>query len=176
MKKTEKKPQASEKHRRAVFPGSFDPLTYGHVDLISRALEIFDSVLIAVLINPAKDSLFTPEERVRLIEMQFKEFGSRIEVECFSGLLVEFAAERGIRVILRGLRAISDFDYEAQMALMNRNLSEEIETLFLMTREKYSYISSSLVKQIAPFGGDVTRLVPPGVARALKKKFALRGK
>jgi len=160
------------KLKTVLFPGSFDPLTYGHVDIVGRALHIFDRVLIGVLSNPQKGCLFSAEERVALIQKQFADQSDRIEVETFSGLLVEFASRREINVVLRGLRAISDFDYEAQMALMNKSLSPDIETFFLMTREKYSYISSSLVKQVAPFGGSVKELVPPIIQDALKKKFA----
>lgn len=159
---------------KAIFPGSFDPLTYGHVDIIERALEIFDTVTVGVLSNPAKQSLFPLEKRVELIQGEFTHYGSRVSVESFSGLLVEFARAQGSKVILRGLRAISDFDYEAQMALMNRNLSPEIETFFLMTREKYSYISSSLVKQVAPYGGSVAELVPPSVERALQDVYGTK--
>jgi len=160
------------KMKTVLFPGSFDPLTYGHVDIVSRALHIFDNIVIGVLSNPQKGSLFTAEERVELIREQFFDLKERVVVETFSGLLVEFAKEKEINVVLRGLRAISDFDYEAQMALMNKSLSPEIETFFLMTREKYSYISSSLVKQVAPFGGSVQELVPPVIQQALKHKYS----
>lgn len=155
----------------AIFPGSFDPLTYGHVDLVERALDIFDRITVAVLSNSSKESLFSVQEREELIRAEFEKYGDRVQVESFSGLLVEFAKRRNCKVILRGLRAISDFDYEAQMALMNRNLSPEIETFFLMTREKYSYISSSLVKQVAPYGGAVGQLVPPRVEKALRDRY-----
>ena len=156
----------------AIFPGSFDPITSGHVDIVSRALKCFDHITVAVLNNPEKETLFTLEERVELIEQVFQADKERISVNSFSGLLVEFVKEHGTDVILRGLRATSDFDYEAQMALMNRQLSPEIETFFLMTSEKYSYVSSSLVKQIAPYGGDVSGLVPKVVEESLNKKFA----
>lgn len=155
----------------AIFPGSFDPLTMGHVDIVTRALTVFNTVIVAVLDNPDKKSLFTVEEREALISEHFADMGNRVKVASFSGLLVEFAKEQGVKVIIRGLRATSDFDYEAQMALMNRTLTDQIETFFLMTSERYSYVSSSLVKQVAPFGGDVSGLVPPSVARALKQKF-----
>lgn len=156
---------------RAIFPGSFDPLTLGHVDIITRALEFCEQVIIGVLANPSKSPLFTAQERVDLIEQHFRDYGDRVVAESFSGLLVDFAKEQKTRVLLRGLRATSDFDYEAQMALMNRHLSSEIETFFLMTLEKHSYISSSLVKQVAPLGGSVEHLVPPVVAEALMEKY-----
>ena len=159
---------------RAVFPGSFDPLTLGHVDIISRALEFCEQVIVGVLANPSKTPLFTADERVELIQAHFQGYGDRVCAESFSGLLVDFAKEKQTRVLLRGLRATSDFDYEAQMALMNRHLSPEMETFFLMTLEKHSYISSSLVKQVAPLGGSVEHLVPPVVAEALGNKYRSR--
>lgn len=158
-----------------IFPGSFDPLTLGHTDIINRALGIFDKVVVAVLENAGKANLFSLQEREALIREEFAHAGQRIEVDSFSGLLVEFAQRKKTRLILRGLRAISDFDYEAQMALMNKSLSNEVETLFLMTQETYSYVSSSLVRQVASFGGDVGPLVPKGVNNALKKKFSKKG-
>lgn len=155
----------------AVFPGSFDPLTNGHVDIIERSVEIFDTVIVGVLNNPSKSSLFTPEERVTLISKQFKRLEGRVRVASFSGLLVEFVQSVHSRVIVRGLRAISDFDYEAQMALINRKLSPEVETFFLTAREEHSYISSSVVRQVAMLGGDVSEMVPAVVATALAKKY-----
>jgi len=155
----------------AVFPGSFDPLTKGHVDIIERSAEIFDTVIVGVLDNPSKNALFSPAERVELIAAQFARLKGRVLVESFSGLLVEFVQSVGSRVIIRGLRAISDFDYEAQMALVNRKLSPEVETFFLTAREEHSYISSSVVRQVAMLGGDVSGMVPPGVAAALRRKY-----
>jgi pantetheine-phosphate adenylyltransferase len=155
----------------AVFPGSFDPLTNGHVDIIERSVEIFDTVIVGVLDNPSKSALFTPEERVALISKQFKRLEGRVRVSSFSGLLVEFVQSVHSRVIIRGLRAISDFDYEAQMALINRKLSPEVETFFLTAREEHSYISSSVVRQVAMLGGDVSGMVPVVVAAALAKKY-----
>lgn len=159
------------KLRTAIFPGSFDPLTLGHVDLVERALEIFDLIVIAILEHQGKHTLFSPEERVKIIEEVFKGKRERVKIERFSGLLVDFAKVHDCEVLLRGLRAISDFDYEAQMALMNRKLSERTETLFMMAREPYSYVSSTLVKQVAHAGGSITALVPPTVAQAVKDKM-----
>jgi len=158
----------------AVFPGSFDPLTFGHVDIVERALEVFDRVIIGVLHNPSKTGLFTADERVSMIAAQFRRFGDRVEVESFRGLLVEFVERVGSRVIIRGLRAISDFDYEAQMALINRKLKPNIETFFLTAREEHSYISSSVVKQVALLGGDVGQMVPPVVEKCLRRQYRER--
>jgi len=155
----------------AVFPGSFDPLTAGHVDIVERALRIFERVIVAVLNNPEKTTLFTVDERLDLIEQQFRDYKGRVTAQSFSGLLVEFAKRVQAGVILRGLRAISDYDYEAQMALVNKNLCEDIETLFLTAREQNSYVSSSVVKQVAKLKGDVSSMVTPVVEAALKRKF-----
>lgn len=156
----------------AVFPGSFDPLTNGHVDIIERSVAIFGHVVVGVLNNPSKSALFTDEERVALISRQFARYKGKVEVVSFSGLLVEFVQRVKSRVVIRGLRAISDFDYEAQMALINRKLAPNIETLFLTAREEHSYISSTVVKQVALLGGDVSDMVPGVVATALKNKRA----
>ncbi len=159
---------------RAVFPGSFDPLTNGHTDIVRRALTVFDEVVVAVLQNDEKKTIFTATERLGLIRDEFKDLGARVRAESFSGLLVDFVRAMQAQVVLRGLRAISDYDYEAQMALMNKNLSDnKIETLFLMTSEKSSYISSSLVRQVAKFNGDVSKLVPDGVRKALQAKYKI---
>jgi pantetheine-phosphate adenylyltransferase len=158
---------------RAVYPGSFDPLTNGHLDLIERSLRIFDELIVAVVTNPAKSALFSDEERIEMIREATR--GLReIEVVIFDGLLVDLVGRRGARAIIRGLRAVSDFEYEFQMALMNRKLREEIETVFLMPHEAYSYISSRLVKEVASLGGAVTGLVPPGVEKRLAARFPRR--
>lgn len=154
----------------AVFPGSFDPLTNGHLDIITRGLKIFDKIVIAVVGNPDKKTLFSVEERLKLIRIEFKEYGNSVQVESFSGLLVDFLRHEHVKVIIRGLRAISDFDYEAQLALVNRNLGD-VETCFLVATEENAYISSSMVKQIAEFGGSVSRFVPQSIEEALQEKF-----
>jgi pantetheine-phosphate adenylyltransferase len=154
----------------AVIPGSFDPLTNGHVDIIERALGIFGQVVVGVLSNPSKKALFSEAERVAIIERQFSGYKGRVSVVSFSGLLVEFVKSVKSKVVIRGLRAISDFDYEAQMSLINRRLDDSIETLFLTAREEHSYISSTIVKQVALLGGDVSDMVPPVVEKALNKK------
>jgi len=159
---------------RALFPGSFDPLTRGHVDLVKRALTFVDEIIIAVLNNTSKETLFSVEERVKMIEREFAAFAPRVTVSSFSGLLVQYARQVNARLIIRGLRAISDYDYEAQMALVNKNLWEELETLFLIAREENSYVSSSLVREIAAFGGDVGKLVTPVVEEALRGKLSRR--
>ncbi len=157
----------------AVYPGTFDPITNGHIDLIKRALRIFDRLIVAIGENPAKKPLFTLEERLSMVKEAISAFPcrDRIEVESFSGLLVDFAANKGARVIVRGLRAVSDFEYEFQLALMNRRLNRQIETIFLMPGFKWFYISSTIVKEAAKFGGDVSGLVPPNVEEKLREKF-----
>ncbi len=158
----------------AIYPGSFDPITNGHLDIINRARKIFDRLIVAVLRNPNKIPLFTVEERKLMIEEAVQGFPN-VEVEVFDGLLVHFARSRGCRVILRGLRAISDYEYETQIALTNRKMAPEIETIFLPTSTEYSYLNSTVVKEIARFGGCVRDLVPPGVEQRLREKFGLRG-
>ena len=156
---------------RAVYPGSFDPLTNGHLDLIERSLRIFDDLIVAVVTNPTKEALFSDTERVEMIREATRSLG-KIEVVIFDGLLVDLVARMGAGAIVRGLRAVSDFEYEFQMALMNRKLREEIETVFLMPHEAYSYISSRLIKEVARYGGAVKGLVPAGVERRLVDKLA----
>lgn len=158
----------------AVFPGSFDPITNGHVDIIARGLSVFDQVLIAILLNPDKRPLFTVEERVEIIRETYRG-DPRVSVDTFSGLLVDYAERVGAAVIVRGLRAISDFEYEFQMALMNRRLNPRIETVFMMPAEQYSYLSSRLVKEVVQLGGRVRGLVPPVVERRLREKYGASG-
>jgi pantetheine-phosphate adenylyltransferase len=155
--------------RTGVYPGSFDPITKGHEDLIHRSLGFVDRVVVAVAVNVAKQPLFSLEERVALIRECVAD--KRVEVQSFDGLLVDFAKRVGATVIVRGLRAVSDFEYEFQMALMNRNLGPHIETVFLVPAFDLTYLSSSLVREVARFGGDVSALVHPAVQRALKRKF-----
>jgi pantetheine-phosphate adenylyltransferase len=154
----------------AVYPGSFDPITNGHLDIIARGLSVFDEVTIAILLNPEKQPLFTVEERVEIIREAYQG-ESRIKVDTFSGLLVDYAEKIGATVIVRGLRAISDFEYEFQMALMNRHLNPRIETVFMMPAERYSYLSSRLVKEVFQLGGGVHELVPAVVERRLREKY-----
>jgi pantetheine-phosphate adenylyltransferase len=154
----------------AVFPGSFDPITNGHLDIIARGLSVFDDVTIAILVNPGKQALFTVEERVEIIQEAYRG-EPRVKVDTFSGLLVDYAERVGAAVIVRGLRAISDFEYEFQMALMNRRLNPRIETVFMMPAEGYSYLSSRLVKEVFQLGGRVRDLVPPVVERRLAEKY-----
>lgn len=155
--------------RIAVYPGSFDPITKGHEDLVHRSLEFVDQLIVAVAVNLAKQPLFSLEERVRLIRTAVTD--ERVDVQSFDGLLAEFAKQVGAVVIVRGLRAVSDFEYEFQMALMNRNLAPGIETVFLVPAFDLTYLSSSLVREVARFGGDVSPLVHPAVQQALKRKF-----
>ena len=156
----------------AIYPGSFDPITNGHVDLVKRTLGVFDRIVVAIARNPEKDrSLFDLDERLQMIRQVFKGFGDRVEAESFDGLLVEYAKKTGAKVIIRGLRAVSDFEYEFQMAMMNRELAPGIETLFMMTGQDHFYISSRLVKEVVSLGGDVSGFVPTLVAKKLKEKF-----
>ena len=158
------------KQRRALYPGSFDPVTYGHIDLIDRARELFDQVHVAVAVNSEKKPLFSLEERVKLLKQAIgKKRG--VTVDTFDGLMVDCARSKKIGIIIRGLRATSDFDYEFQMALTNRLLAEDIDTMFLMPSEKHFYLSSRLIKEIAQLGGDVSRFVPPFVKRALLEQL-----
>ena len=157
--------------RRAIYPGSFDPITAGHLDVIHRAARLFDEVIVAVAFNDQKKTMFTAEERVALIRETTAGVGN-IRVASFGGLLVEFAREENAVAVVRGLRAISDFEFEFQMALMNRKLDPAIETIFLTPREEYTYLSSRIVKEIARLGGNVDAFVPPAVASALREKFA----
>ena len=158
-------------NRIAIYPGSFDPITNGHVDLIERALAIFPQLVVAVAINPRKQSLFTAEERVALIR-EACGHNEALQITRFTGLLVNHVKELGAHTLVRGMRALADFEYEFQFAHMNRRLAPEIDTIFMMTSEQNFYVSSSLVKEVAAFGGDLTGLVPTCVHDALKERFA----
>jgi pantetheine-phosphate adenylyltransferase len=159
--------------KRAIYAGSFDPVTNGHLDVLSRAAQVFDEVVVAVAFNSEKRGLFTPEERV--VMLKEATFAIRnVRVTQFHGLLVEFAIREGACAIVRGLRAVSDFEFEFQMALMNRRLEPALETFFLMPKEEYSYVSSRLVKEVASLGGDVSVFVPTVVAKALREKSAAK--
>jgi pantetheine-phosphate adenylyltransferase len=160
------------KKKIAIYPGSFDPPTNGHLDIIERGLELFDGVIVSIMHNPAKQSLFTLEERIELLREITKTF-SNIEIDSSDGLVVDYAVKRNAHAILRGMRAVSDFEYEFQMALMNRRLNRDIQTVFLMTGLRWIFISSSIIKEAARFGGDVSDMVPPAVYRKLKEKFPL---
>jgi len=154
----------------AVFPGSFDPVTNGHLDIVRRGLAVFGRVRLAILLNSEKKPLFSVEERLEILREAFRG-NPRVELDTFSGLLVDYARHVGASVILRGIRAISDFDYEFQMALMNRRLDPRIETVFMMPAESYTYVSSRLVKEVFQLGGRVSGLVPPVVERRLREKY-----
>jgi pantetheine-phosphate adenylyltransferase len=157
---------------KAVYPGSFDPVTNGHIDLIERCAAVFDKVIVAILRNTEKIPLFTSEERVEMMEEAVERY-KNVSVVSFEGLLVDFVEQLGATVIVRGIRAISDYEYELQMALMNRRLSAKVETVFMLPAEAYSFLSSKLVKEIAQFGGPLHSLVPPSVEKRLIKKYQL---
>jgi pantetheine-phosphate adenylyltransferase len=156
----------------AVYPGSFDPITYGHLDIIKRGLTIFDEIIVAVARNSQKNALFTTDERVTLIQDVLKGEG-RVSVDTFSGLLIDYVSSREAHVIIRGLRAISDFEYEFQIAQMNSSIGREIETLFMMTSLQYGYLSSSIVKEVCSLNGSIDKFVPPEVKAALRQKYGL---
>ena len=155
--------------KTAVYPGTFDPITYGHIDIIKRALNVFDKVIIAISVDSTKNPLFAVEERIKMISEAVKDI-QRIEIDSFSGLLVDYAKKTNAIAIIRGLRAVSDFEYEFQMALMNRRLNETIETVFLMPNEKFTYLNSSIVREVVSLGGDISDFVPENVKNELKKK------
>lgn len=162
--------------RRAIYPGSFDPLTNGHLDIIERAAKLFDEIIVAVLDNPDKSAMFTPAERYAMITKVLPTINSHncaISVDSFQGLLVEYATAKEAKAIVRGIRAISDYEYELQMALMNRRLTPHLETVFLMSAEDYSYVSSRLVKQIFALGGKIDGLVPAFVKTKMKEKLSV---
>ena len=156
--------------RIAIYPGSFDPITKGHIDILERGLNLFDKIIMAILINSSKDSLFSVEERVEMMAVSLKDF-SNIEIDTFDGLLVDYAARKKAHAILRGMRAVSDFEFEFQMALMNRKLNRDIQTVFLMTGLRWIFTSSSIIKEAARFGGNISEMVPPIVNKKLKEKF-----
>jgi pantetheine-phosphate adenylyltransferase len=157
--------------RRAIYPGSFDPVTNGHLDVIERARKLFDEVIVAVAHNDEKQALFSLEERLELLKGSIGKIDN-VRIAQFDGLLVEFAAAQNASAVIRGLRAVSDFEFEFQMALMNRKLKTNVETIFLMPKEEYTYLSSRIIKEIARLGGDVSSFVPPAVGKALARKFA----
>ena len=159
---------------RVIYPGSFDPLTFGHIDVIERSVRLFDRVVVAIITNPAKQPLFTVEERREMIEEIIKKRFPGVEVDVFHGLLVDYAKQKKAQAIVRGIRAVIDYEYEFQMALMNRRLAPQIETVFMMPAEQYSYVSSRLVKEIVELGGSVKGLVPEAIERRLKKKLQKR--
>ena len=156
--------------RIAIYPGSFDPVTNGHIDMAKRALKLFDRIIIAILHNPCKQSLFTVQERLEMLDESMSGIDN-IDFDTFDGLLVDYAHKRNANAVLRGMRAVSDFEYEFQLALMNRKLNREVETVFLMTGLRWIFTSSSIIKEAARFGGDVSDMVPPGVYQRLKSKY-----
>jgi pantetheine-phosphate adenylyltransferase len=156
--------------RVAIYPGSFDPVTNGHLDIVKRGLKLFDKIIVTILYNPGKETLFSVEERLGMLRESIKSL-SHIEIDRYDGLLVDYAAKRKAQAILRGMRAVSDFEYEFQMALMNRRLNREIQTVFLMTGLRWIFTSSSIIKEAARFGGNIEGMVPPNVLRKLKIKF-----
>ena len=157
--------------KTAVYPGSFDPVTNGHIDVIERALKIFDKVIVTVGDNPEKKSTFTIEERMDMLRESTKDI-KNVEIDSFSGLLLDYVKNKNSKIIIRGLRAVSDFEFEFQRALMNRVVDNEIETIFIMTKEHYVYLNSSIVKEMAMFGGKLNGLVPEIVEKKLKEKFS----
>jgi pantetheine-phosphate adenylyltransferase len=156
--------------RKVIYPGTFDPVTYGHIDLVKRAINLFDAVAVTVATNPSKESLFTVDERVTMLDDSLKNF-ENVTVDSFDGLIVDHAKQVGASGILRGLRAVSDFEFEFQMALMNRKLANDLATVFLMPHEKYTYLNSTIIRNLASLHSDVSEFVPPIVAQALKEKF-----
>lgn len=162
--------------RTALYPGSFDPFTNGHLDILQRAMEMYDKVIITVAVNKRKNAVFSGQERVDLIRETIRDYdwADRVEIEQFTGLLIDFARKKGVHVLLRGVRQISDFEYEFRMALTNRRLAPDIDTVFLMPDEQLTFISATIVKEVAAWGGDLSSFVPDNVAAALRKKFADR--
>lgn len=161
---------------KAVYPGTFDPITNGHLDLITRSLSVFDAIIVAVAVNPAKKPLFAVKERVGLIRKATAGHNGRVVVEAFDNLLVDFCVSRGVHTVVRGLRAVSDFEYELQLSQMNRKINKKVEAVFMMPSEEYTFISSKIIKEVAGLGGDVSALVPPVVADALRRKLGAKGR
>jgi len=157
----------------ALYPGSFDPITYGHLDILERATELFDKVIVTIAINKRKETVFTGDEREALISkcIKGKEWASKVEIQQFTGLLVDFAKEKNAQTLVRGVRQISDFEYEFRMALTNRRLAPDVDTIFLMPDEQLTFISASLVKEVAYWDGDLSSFVPKHVADALREKY-----
>jgi pantetheine-phosphate adenylyltransferase len=156
--------------KKVIYPGTFDPVTFGHIDIIKRAVDLFEEVIVTVAINPTKNQLFSTEERVTMLKESLKGY-DRVKIDSFDGLVVEHAKQVGATGIIRGLRQISDFEFEFQMALMNRKLAGDITTIFLMPHEKYTYLNSTVIRNLASLHADVSDFVPPNVHEALKKKF-----
>jgi len=161
----------NEALRRIIYPGTFDPITNGHIDVVGRALQLFDEVVLAIAADSTKKPLFTLEERRVMAEKALADYGAKVRVTAFHGLLIDYVQSENSRAILRGLRAVSDFEFEFQMALMNRKLNDSIETLFLMPRGAYTYLSSTIIKEIGRLGGDTSAFVPPLVGQALREKY-----
>ena len=162
--------------RRAVYAGTFDPITNGHKDIITRAAEVFEEVVVAVAEVTRKELLFSTAERLALVNGAISDISTNVKVESFAGLLVDYVRNSEAKVVVRGLRAVSDYEYESQMAMINRQMAPEVETVFLMTADKCSYISSSVVKEIAQNGGDVSTFVPENVSQGLKKAFSVQSR
>jgi pantetheine-phosphate adenylyltransferase len=158
----------------AIYPGSFDPVTNGHLDILERGLNIFDKIIVAIMHNPVKEYLFTVEERFEMLSLTLNDL-KNVEIDTFGGLLVDYVAKRKAQAILRGMRAVSDFEYEFQMALMNRRLNRDIQTVFLMTGLRWIFTSSSIIKEAAQFGGNIEGMVSPSVNQKIKEKFSPKG-
>lgn len=157
--------------RRAIYPGTFDPVTYGHMDIIKKAKDLFDEIIVTVAVNPTKNPLFTLQERLDLLNQSLHDY-ENVYVDSFNGLIVDYARQVGAISIIRGLRAVSDFEYEFQMALMNRKLATDVTTVFLIPHEKYTYLNSTIVRNLASLQSDVSDFVPPAVQSAMKEKFS----
>ncbi len=157
-----------------IYPGSFDPITFGHLDVLERATNLFDKVIITIAVNTRKNSIFTPSERITLIRdsIRDKSWADKVDIRKFTGLLVDFAHQSNVKTLIRGVRQFSDYEYEFRMALMNRKLGKDIDTVFMMPSEHLTFVSGSLVREIAYWGGDVSHFVPANVAEALKKKYS----